>query len=215
MMDIRRARPAWVPVAVLVLGIAAGLVGLTAVHALRQTAAGPPATPASAAVPPAPTGQVPARPAADKHIQPTALKIPAIGVATGLVDLGLNPDRTLQVPSDFGEAGWYAGGSAPGDAGAPAVIAGHVDSYTGPAIFYRLHQLIAGSDILVTGIDGKTRHFKVYRTVQYDKSSFPAGQVYASTTRPELRLITCSGDFDSNTRSYLSNLVVYAQLVAG
>ncbi|HSO55039.1 MAG TPA: sortase, partial [Actinomycetes bacterium] len=71
---------------------------------------------------------------------PVRVEIPAIGVSSSLVRLGLNPDRTMEVPGDFQVAGWFTGGPQPGQLG-PAVIAGHVDSRTGPAVFYRLREL--------------------------------------------------------------------------
>jgi hypothetical protein len=67
---------------------------------------------------------------------PARLEIPAIGVSTTLVRLGLLADGTMEVPRDDGVAGWFTGGPMPGQLG-PAVIAGHVDSRTGPAVFYR------------------------------------------------------------------------------
>jgi LPXTG-site transpeptidase (sortase) family protein len=201
------------PALLVAIGLAAGVMVMVAMPRPEATNAPHAALPTGSA---APVAALPRRATSvGRHVQPTKVQIPAIGVASPLVDLALNRDRTLQAPGDFARAGWYAGGSAPGDAGAPAVIAGHVDSYRGPAVFYHLGELKAGSEILVTGIDGKVRRFKVYRAAQYDKDAFPADQVYAPTVSPELRLITCTGDFDRDTGSYLSNLVVYAQYVAG
>ncbi|GIF47468.1 LPXTG-site transpeptidase (sortase) family protein [Asanoa ferruginea] len=148
--------------------------------------------------------------------QPTELRIPSIGVRSPLVDLGRLADGTLEVPTDYQVAGWYAGGPSPGDAGGPpAVIAGHVDSTSGPAVFYRLHELKKGSKIEVSGIDGAVRTFTVYRMADYPKTGFPTGEVYAPSDRAELRLITCSGDFDRAAGAYVDNLVAYATLDGG
>jgi hypothetical protein len=87
---------------------------------------------------------------------PVRLVIPTVGVATPLVRLGLEPDGAMQVPVDFATAGWFAGGPAPGQLG-PAVIAGHVDSRTGPAVFYRLRDLRPGHTIMVERADGTDR----------------------------------------------------------
>lgn len=147
---------------------------------------------------------------------PTAVRIPKIGVSSNLVSLGLAGDGTLQVPTDFSKAGWYTSGAYPGEADEPpALIVGHVDNYKGPAIFFRLKELSVGDRVLVPRADGTTATFVVYRTANYVKSSFPAQSVYAATGRPELRLITCTGQFDSNARSYLSNFVAYAYLEMG
>ncbi|GGK90683.1 class F sortase [Mangrovihabitans endophyticus] len=142
---------------------------------------------------------------------PTRLRIPAIGVDTPLVALRLGDDGQLVPPTDFGSAGWYAGGTAPGDPG-PAIIAGHVDSRQGPAIFYRLRELAAGDRIDVTR-GGESVRFRVISTAWYPKKKFPTEKVYGPTPDRQLRLITCGGVFDRHLRSYEDNLVVYA--VAG
>jgi sortase (surface protein transpeptidase) len=197
----------------LAVGIGAGLLAATTVYLLNPSA--PAATGKNWTARSIPGPPPLAAATIAKHIQPVTLTIPAIDVTTSLVDLGLNPDGTLRPPTDYQRAGWFAAGPAPGDAGGPpAVIAGHVDSRSGPAIFAHLHELTPGSDIQVTGIDGVARHFSVYRMVDYPKASFPAREVYASTDRAELRLITCTGDFDRRSGSYLNNLVVSATLVS-
>jgi hypothetical protein len=140
---------------------------------------------------------------------PARLTIPAIGVSTDLVPLGLNPDGSMQVPAKWGQAGWYTGGPRPGEAG-PAVIAGHVDSVSGPAVFFRLHDLDAGDVVAVTRADGSVVRFVVDRLQQFPKRSFPTAAVFAPTPGPELRLITCTGAFDETRHSYLDNLVAFA-----
>jgi hypothetical protein len=139
---------------------------------------------------------------------PTRLRISAIGVDTPLETLSIGRDGALQPPGNFGKAGWYADGTAPGDTG-PAVIAGHVDSKAGPAIFYRLRELTVGDRVDVTR-GGKSVRFTVVRTAWYPKTKFPTSQVYGPTPDRQLRLITCGGVFDHSLRSYKDNLVVYA-----
>lgn len=146
------------------------------------------------------------------HIPPVELAIPAIGVRSRLVGLHLNPDGTLQVPVDYAVAGWFSDGSDPGDAGPPAVVVGHVDSKAGPGVFFRLPELRTGDMILIRRADGADLRFRVYRTAVYPKATFPAHAVYAAQPGPELRLITCTGVFNTTTGHYQSNLVVYARL---
>ena len=142
---------------------------------------------------------------------PTRLRVPAIGIDTALESLHLGTDGALLPPRTFARAGWYVDGTAPGDQG-PAVIAGHVDSKRGPAVFYRLRELEAGDRIdVVRG--GATVRFTVVSTAWYPKTAFPADKVYGPTPDRQLRLITCGGVFDHHLRSYKDNLVVYA--VAG
>ena len=140
--------------------------------------------------------------------QPTSIAIPAIGLQAPLVVLGLTPAGTLDVPARFDVAGWYGGGPQPGQPG-PALIAGHVDSYTGPAVFWHLKDLSPGDDIVVTGPAGTVR-FKVDLVTQYAKDQFPTAAVFGPTPERALRLVTCGGTFDRAAHSYRDNVVVYA-----
>lgn len=142
---------------------------------------------------------------------PVRVSIPAIHVSSDLQMLGLDGDGALEPPAHWQEAGWYAGGVRPGDLG-PAVIAGHVDSVSGPAVFYRLDQLRAGDAVIVTLENHAVRTFRVDTIREYPKRTFPTTAVYGSTAVPTLRLVTCTGDFDAAKHSYVDNLVVSAHL---
>jgi sortase (surface protein transpeptidase) len=141
---------------------------------------------------------------------PIRIEIPSLDVRAPIIKLGLNPDKTLEVPTDFGDTGWWSGGPRPGEKG-PAVIVGHVDSHTGPAVFYRLRDLRQGDEIVVVRRDGSRARFTVQSSKQYPKDEFPTARVYGRTDGPTLRLITCGGDFDSSTGHYVDNTVVYAR----
>ena len=145
---------------------------------------------------------------------PVRVTIPSLGVATELTRLGVDSMGELVPPEDFAVAGWFAAGPAPGAVG-PAVLAGHVDSRRGPAVFFRLGEVPVDSQVLVTQEDGTTVHFTVTRVEQYPKDAFPTAEVYGPTAGAELRLITCGGDFDRGQRSYEDNVVVYAHLATG
>lgn len=140
---------------------------------------------------------------------PTEVRIPGIDVAAPTTRLGLNADRTLEVPDDFDRAGWYTGAARPGETG-PAVIAGHVDSHHEPAVFFRLHELRPGDLAHVRYDTGYVSTFEVTDVEQVDKDAFPTDRVYGETDGSRLRLITCGGEFDSAARSYRSNVIVYA-----
>ncbi len=142
---------------------------------------------------------------------PVRIEIPAIGVTSSLDRLGRAPDKTVQVPSRWEVAGWYAPGTRPGDPGS-AVILGHVDSKSGPAVFYRLRELRRGDLVEVARADGSTVRFAVQRTEQYDKRRFPTDEVYYPTLTPALRLVTCGGEFDATAGHYRSNIIVFATL---
>jgi len=145
--------------------------------------------------------------------RPTALEIPAIGVKTSLVQLGLTSAGTLQVPSSTAVAGWYTASPRPGAIGA-AVIAGHVDSYLGPGVFFRLRDLKPGNLIYVRRHHGSLAVFRVTAVRTFLKKKFPAADVYGPVPDAQLRLITCGGTFDPSTGHYLSNVIVFAVLAS-
>ncbi|MFH8793330.1 class F sortase [Streptomyces sp. NPDC017941] len=141
---------------------------------------------------------------------PVHVSVPSIGVRSPLMRLGLNADRTVEVPPpDKGmTAGWYTGGAVPGERGA-AVIIGHNDTRFGRAVFHDLKKVRAGADIAVRDSRGKTVHFEVTGTETVDKQAFPTKKVYGSTRSRALRLITCDGAFDAQGHP-VDNLIVYA-----
>ena len=145
-------------------------------------------------------------------IRPAYVDIETIGTTSSLIPLSLRDDGTLNVPEVASQAGWYAGGVAPGEPG-PAIIVGHVDSYLGSAVFSRLHELKPGDLVRVARVDGTVLTFSVRRIDQYPKDLFPTDLVYGSTTKRELRLITCGGTFNRSAGSYRDNVVVYADLL--
>src|SRR5215470_18147812 len=149
----------------------------------------------------------------DQPAPPVRLWIPAIAVSTPLVRLGRLPDGSLEVPKDWDTAGWYDKGPRPGQPG-PAVILGHVDSTTGPAVFYQLRALRPGDTVRVGLADGRILVFRVQRVQRYPKDEFPTEAVYFPTLNRELRLITCGGEFDYAAGSYRDNIVVYATLAS-
>ncbi len=141
---------------------------------------------------------------------PVAVTIPAIGVTSILEGLRLTADNSLQTPRDPNRAGWYSDGPAPGDQGA-AVLVGHLDSKTGPAVFWRLAGLVPGDQILVRRADGKTLTFVVDHSAAFPRSDFPSATVFGASGA-ELHLITCNGNWDRRVGRYDHSLVVFARL---
>ena len=147
---------------------------------------------------------------------PVSVRIPAIGVNSRLLHLGLNPDGTVRVPSirtSAALAAWYKYSATPGQIGS-SVIEGHVDSTQGPAVFFRLGALRPGNVIEVTLADGVTAVFRVTGVREYAKARFPARTIYGTADFAALRLITCGGAFDYATGHYLSSTVVFASLAS-
>lgn len=143
------------------------------------------------------------------RLRARSISIPSIGVRSPLVPLGLGADGELEAPGPWDRPGWFADGTVPGETG-PAVVAGHVDSPDGPAVFWRLSELGRGDVVEVERSDGRTARFVVTRNEQFEQADFPSTEVYGPTPGRELRLITCAGIYDREARRYLSNRVVFA-----
>jgi hypothetical protein len=158
---------------------------------------------------PAPPGSASAAAPPPGGVQPARIRIPAIGVDAPVVDLGLEANRTLEVPADTDATGWWSGGTKPGAAG-PAVVVGHIDSESGPAVFYRLRQLEGGDRVEVVGVDGTVVPFTVDGLLTTAKDAFPTASVYGPTEGPALRLVTCGGEFDEGSQHYVDNTIAYA-----
>ena len=161
----------------------------------------------------------PPRPAADtaaalRASAPVRIIIPSLRVDAAVMRLGRAADGSIQVPplADHNLAGWYDRSVTPGQDGT-SIILGHVDSFTGPSVFYSIKDLTRGE--LVEGVraDGRAATFSVDGVQEVAKATFPSGMIYANTRYPGLRLITCGGPFDTATRQYLDNIVVYTHLI--
>jgi len=195
------------------LAAGAGTAGLVVARTSPAPAVRLAARPSPVAVPSGRTVVPVSLSAVQPTPKPVWLTIPAIGVKAPIINLGLNRNGTLQVPSTTTVAGWYTGSPRPGATGS-AVIAGHVDSRTGPGIFFWLRKMRPGERIYVRRADGTLAVFTVTAVRIYTKSNFPTAMVYGPVPDAELRLITCGGTFDYARGTYLSNVVVYARLSA-
>ncbi|GAA4795815.1 class F sortase [Actinomycetospora chlora] len=199
-----------VAVVLALLGVGLTVLGLRGHPGPPVAGADRPVAAASAPADDAPTERRPASTA-----PPVLLDIPVIGVHSVVNQVGLEPDGTLETPvpgPDYDEAAWYRGSPVPGRPG-PSVIIGHVDSAAaGPSVFYDLGRLRPGDGIIVTAADSARREFVVDAVRTVPKNDFPQRQVYGATAHPELRLITCGGDFDPGVGHYEDNTIVFAHL---
>lgn len=212
-----RRRLVAIAVAVVLAVAGASMLG----YALAAQQPEPPQPPAAAAgtagpaIPvstPPPTGT---RPAVLTRAEPTSIEIPTIGVSSPVNQVGLNPDKTVEVPRPgprYDQAAWYRNSPTPGELG-PSVILGHIDSAkSGPSVFFKLGALRPGQQIQVGRADRSTATFTVDSVASYPKDAFPTQAVYGDTDSAALRLITCGGTFDDATGQYDNNTVVYAHL---
>lgn len=204
---------------------AAGLGMLLIYHSIGSQADDKPPAPSVAAAPAAPSsgasspaalvpkqGAPSASPALPRSV-PTRLRIPAIAVDAPFTPLSIGASGRLDAPppNDRNLAGWFKDGATPGERGA-SIVAGHVDTTTGPAVFLQLRFLRPGSTVDITRTDGMVATFKVDSVEKFSKAKFPDKRVYADTPDAQLRLITCGGDYDRKAKDYEDNVVVFAHL---
>lgn len=146
--------------------------------------------------------------------RPLKITVPAIFIQAPVTGLELDRKGHLGAPplNRPKEVGWYRDGPSPGDAGT-ALIVGHRDTETGPAIFLNLNALHRGDTVKVTRADRRTAVFTIDEVKTYTKDEFPDDKVYGDTGRPELRLMTCGGRFNKKD-GYSANVVVFAHLAS-
>ncbi|NES15425.1 MULTISPECIES: class F sortase [Micromonospora] len=203
-----RARSPWsAPLAVLLV-----LVGVFATGAGLGRTVGPfDWADASTGATPRAAAPAPARAPASR---PVSLSVPAIKVTAPITPVGQAKDGSVDVPplSQHSQTGWYDRGAVPGEPGR-AIIVGHVDTKSGPAVFYHLRELKPGDRIEVTRSDRSVVTFKVDTVEYFDKDNLPADRVYGDTGPPELRLITCGGEWLGGRTGYEDNVITFASLV--
>ncbi|UAX54904.1 class F sortase [Streptomyces sp. A144] len=145
---------------------------------------------------------------------PVGLRIPAIGVDTPVMRLGLAADGTVEVPpvTEDDVAGWYRHSPTPGRTG-PSVLLGHVTVGShGDGVFRRLARLHRGDRVEARLANGTVAGFAVTEVRTVAKADFPTDDVYGDVDRPELRLITCGGP--RSGEEYRDNVIVFAELIA-
>lgn len=189
--------------------VAAGCLIITVLVATHPT---PPTTTIRPAAPPVPAPSWANTPAQRTPLvapHPVRVSIPAIGVDSSIVDIGVDATGELVPPDTADVVGWFTASPSPGDMG-PALLAAHVDSRAGPGVFFRLVDLKPGDAVTVERADGTKASFSVVSTTRVAKAAFPTDLVYAPLPAPMLRLITCGGVFDRAAHSYRDNVIVEA-----
>ncbi len=147
--------------------------------------------------------------------RPLRVTIPDLGVRAPVLNVGLAEDGSVGVPplERTNEAGWFDEGPTPGQFG-PALIVGHADTRTGPAVFHGLDRMKPGQRVEVLREDGSTAVFEVNSVENFGKAELPIQRVYGDYSRPSLRLVTCGGTWVGGRRGYADNIVVFASLVS-
>jgi len=203
-------------IVVALLGAASACVSVPLAAASSPPRASPRAvaTPSSSALAPSPTPD-PALIAAlqiTNPADPVRLLVPAIGVAAAVEAVGRDAQGNMGTPSVASSVAWYKPGVAPGDSG-NAVIAGHLDWTTGPAVFWYLGRLKKGDQVTVLRADGSQAVFQIESTGTMPFDSSTDG-LFTRGGAPTLALITCAGAWDRVRATYTQRLVVRAELTA-
>ncbi|WP_444684692.1 class F sortase [Alkalicoccus luteus] len=144
-------------------------------------------------------------------MEPVRIEIPAIDVDAVVDGYGLNEEGQMAVPDEGETVAWFNRGAKPGAQG-NSVLAGHVDDYEGPAVFYDLKELEPGDSIHLYDEDGEQMTFIVQSMESYPYEDAPVDQVFGGTASRNLNLITCTGEFDRNVGTHRERLVVYTEL---
>ncbi|WP_026688502.1 class F sortase [Alteribacter aurantiacus] len=144
-------------------------------------------------------------------ITPTSVEIPSLNINAPIESLGLTETGAMDVPEDGETVGWYNRGAKPGARG-NAVLAGHVDDYTGPAVFFDLKELNIGDEVVVYGERDEALMFEVVKMERYPYDDAPIRDIFGYTNSQRLNLITCTGEFDRVERTHRERLVVYTEL---
>ncbi|MDW0110644.1 class F sortase [Sporosarcina aquimarina] len=148
-----------------------------------------------------------------KGITPVTLEIPAIDVKTKIENVGELANGQMGVPEGVDNVGWFEPGTLPGNQGS-AVMAGHIDSLTGPAVFYKLDKLKKDDEIIVQDKDGKSLTFVVTKTKTYPRKEAPVEEIFGFSYGSRLNLITCTGEFNRKAKTHEERLVVYTELAS-
>lgn len=147
-------------------------------------------------------------------IMPSTLRIPRLSIDTNVQHVGYTEDGRMDEPDEWDEVAWFQYGYLPGAPG-NAVVAGHLDSDTGPAIFAGLYILERGDEVYVTGEDGEELTFRVTDIQRVEAENAPLDRIFGESETPRLNLITCEGHFDPDEEDYDHRLIVYTELVEG
>jgi sortase (surface protein transpeptidase) len=143
---------------------------------------------------------------------PVELRIPKIGVTSKVEKTSTNRQGQLEAPKKPSQVGWYRNGTVPGKRG-NAVIGGHVDWYTGPAVFQGLGRLRRGDLVEVENDHGRVLKFRVTKVGTYYNGSMPVAQITGPTTKFALNLYTCTGSYNRSAKNYSHRVVVFTELV--
>lgn len=148
-----------------------------------------------------------------RGMTPARIEIPSIGVDTAIEPTGILDNGEMGVPEDVDQVGWFEPGYKTGSKG-HSVLAGHVDSLTGPAVFYELENVKIGETVTITDADGRKMVFEIQKKVSYETDEAPIEEIFGPSDDRMINLITCTGDYNRSIGSHEERLVVTAELIS-
>lgn len=143
---------------------------------------------------------------------PARLSIPSLGIDAAVEHVGLTPEGDMDIPKDPWKVGWYMLGARPGEPG-NAVMAGHLDSLTGKAVFWDLKKLQPGDEMTVTDDTGEEHTFVVMESEIFDYKTAPLEEIFGKSDEKRLNLITCEGTWNTRENRYSQRLTVFAEKI--
>lgn len=148
--------------------------------------------------------------------RPRIITIGKIGVRARILPMKLNPDNSIQAPTNINDTGWYTDSAKPGQAGI-SLIDGHDLGATSAGIFYKLKNLSQGDRITIEMGDGKTHTYAVSDKQTSHLNDVDMGELLQTDTpdKAKLVLITCDGAVvkENNKVTQDHRIIIHADLV--
>lgn len=146
---------------------------------------------------------------------PRFLRIPSLGVFSRIKNLGVTPEGAVDAPRNIYDTGWYNGSARPGSKAGSSLILGHVSGWTGPGVFKRINELPIGGEFEIEKGTGEVIKYSVVRSEQIPVDQIDMGKVLSAEEagKHDLKLMTCSGRYNSSTETFEDRFIVYAKRI--
>lgn len=145
--------------------------------------------------------------------EPKKIRISKINVDAFIQKAGIDQENKVAVPTNVHLAGWFAESQKPGQNGL-SIISGHVSGQTvDGGVFKQLEQLKNGDEFEVEMGNGDVKRYKVIDTKKV-KENESANYLFSQNpkVKSQVNLITCAGNFNSDTQLYDERVIVSGEL---
>ncbi len=146
---------------------------------------------------------------------PKFLRIPELDVFARIKPLGIDQKGAVDSPWNIYDVGWYEDSARPGNPNGSSLLLGHVSGWSAPGVFKELNRLEPGSQFTVEKGNGQVITYEVNDTEQIGIDTLNMANVLSAEVPGEhdLKLMTCSGRYNSVTETYDDRYIVYANRV--